>query len=78
MIVIKIRRVEIIKEYFAFIDLKKLDRRKKYFVFLNQKRKRRKKNMLHELESLTALTPQICQIWVLRTPVIGLFIKVRI
>ena len=34
--------------------------------------------MLYEIDSLTTLTPKICQIWVLGTPVVGLFTKVRL
>ena len=34
--------------------------------------------MLGEVDSHKALHPQICQIWVLGTPVICLFIEVRL
>ena len=77
MIVIQIRRSERRKQYLILVDSKKGEERKKYFLFLNQI-KIGKKKMLGEVESCMVLSPQICQIWVLGTPVICLFIKVMI
>ena len=77
MLAIQIGRVEIRKEYPILVDSKKGEGRKEYFLFPNQNNIGKKK-MLGEVDSHKALHPQICQIWVLGTPVICLFIEVRL
>ena len=65
------------KNYLIIVDSKKLEGRKKGFLFHNQKN-RGKNNMLREVESHTEFPLQICQIWVLGTPVIDIFVEVRL
>ena len=76
MLVIQIKGLERKKYYLVLVDSKKVEGRKRDFLFQNQKLKRLNKKIILEVESRKALIPQICQIWVLRTPVIGLFIEV--
>ena len=78
MLAIQIGRVEIRKEYPILVDSKKKEKEGRNTFFYQTKKNIGKKKMLGEVDSHKALHPQICQIRVLGTPAICLFVEVRL